>query len=49
MRIKGISDILVRLVMILHEGAKTRSRMNLELSDESKVKVCCYAYFLDWW
>ena len=32
MRKKGIPDVLVRAVMSLYEGAKTRVRVGLELS-----------------
>ena len=39
MRKKGIPDVLVRSVMSLCEGAKTRVRVNSELSEEFVVKV----------
>ena len=35
---KGISDVLVRSVLSLYEGAKTRVRMDTELSEEFEVK-----------
>ena len=37
MRKKGIPEILVRSVMILHEGAKRRVRADPELSEEFEV------------
>ena len=36
---KGISEVLVRSVLSLYEGAKTRVRMDTELSNEFEVKV----------
>ena len=39
MRKKGIPDILVRSVMSLYEGEKTRVKVDSELSDEFEVKV----------
>ena len=39
MKKKGIPDVLVRSVMSLYEGAKTRVRVDLELSEEFEVKV----------
>ena len=39
MRKKGIQEVLVRSVMSLYDGAKTRVRMDSELSDEFEVKV----------
>ena len=39
MRKKGIPKILVRSVMSLHEGGKTRVRVDYELSEEFDVKV----------
>ena len=47
MRKKGIPDILVRSVMNLYEGAKTRVRVDYELSEELRLKweytkdLCC--------
>ena len=39
MRKKGIPEVLVRSVMSLYEGAKTRVRVGCELSEEFEVKV----------
>ena len=39
MRKRGIPEVRVRAVMSLYEGAKTRVRVGLELSDEFEVKV----------
>ena len=39
MRKKGIPEIMVRTVMSLYEGAKTKVRVGLELSEEFEVKV----------
>ena len=39
MRKKGIPEVLVRPVMSLYEGAKTRLRVDSELSEEFEVKV----------
>ena len=39
MREKGIPDVLVRSVMSLYEGTKTRVRVNSELSDEFLINV----------
>ena len=39
MRKKGIQDVLVRSVMSLYEGAKTRVRVNSEFLEEFEVKV----------
>ena len=36
---KGISEVFVRSVMSLYDGAKTRVRVDFELSDVSEVKV----------
>ena len=45
---KGIPEVMMRTVMSLYEGAKTRARvgLDLELSEEFEVKVgvhqgCC--------
>ena len=39
MRKKGIPEVMVRAVMSLYEGVKTRIRVGLELSEELEVKV----------
>ena len=39
MRKKGIPEVLVKSVMSLYEGAKTRVRVDSELSEEFEVKV----------
>ena len=39
MRKKGIPDVLVRSVICLYEGAKTRVSLDSELSEELEVKV----------
>ena len=39
MRKRGIPEVIVRAVMSLYEGAKTRVRIGLELSEEFEVKV----------
>ena len=39
MRKKGMPDVLVRSVMSLYEGAKTRVRVDSELSEEFEVNV----------
>ena len=36
---RGIPEALIRAVMSLYEGAKTRVRVGLELSQEFEVKV----------
>ena len=38
-RKKGISEVLCRSVMSLHEGAKTRVWVDSQLSEEFEVKV----------
>ena len=51
-RKKEIPEGLVRSVMSLYEGVKTRVRVDYELSEELKVKVgctkdlCCHLFFL---
>ena len=42
MRKKGIPEAMVRAMMSLHEGAKTRVRVGLVLSEEFEVKVGLY-------
>ena len=42
MRKKGIPEVLVRSVMSLYEGAKTRVIVDYELSEEFDVKVGMY-------
>ena len=54
MRKKGIPEVLLRSVMSLYEGAKTRVRVDSELSEEFKVKVWMHQGsvlppFLHWW
>ena len=39
---KGIPEVLVRSVMSLHEGAKTRFCVDSELSEEFEIKVCVH-------
>ena len=39
LRKKGISEVLVRSMMSLYEGAKTRVRVDSELSEKFEVKV----------
>ena len=39
MRRKGIPEVMVRAVMSLYEGVKTRVRVGLDLSEEFEVKV----------
>ena len=39
MRKKGIPEVLVKSEMSLYEGAKTRVRVDSELSEECEVKV----------
>ena len=39
MRKKGIPDVMVRSVMRLYKGAKTRVKVVSELSEEFEVKV----------
>ena len=42
MREKGIPKLLVRSVMSLHEGARTRIGVDSELSEEFNVEVWLY-------
>ena len=39
MRKRGVPEVMVRAVMSLYEGAKTRVRVGQELSEEFEVKV----------
>ena len=39
MRKKGIPEVVVRSVIYQHDGAKTRVRVDSELSEEFEVKV----------
>ena len=39
MRMKGIPEVLVRSIMSLYKGAKTRVRVDYELSEEFEVYV----------
>ena len=54
MRKKGIPEVLVRSVMSLYEGARTR--VVSELSEEVEDKVlectkvlCSYLFLFQWW
>ena len=55
MRKKGIQELLVRSVMGMYEGAKTRVSVDCEMSEEFEVKagctkdMCCHLFFLQWW
>ena len=42
MRKKGISEVFIRPVMSLYEGAKTRLIVDSELSEKFEVKVRMY-------
>ena len=52
---KGMPEVLVRSVNSLYEGAKTRVRVDYELSGEFDDKVgCtkdpfCHLFLLQWW
>ena len=50
---KRISDVLARSVRSLHEGAKTKVRVDSELSEELDVKVRMHQgsvlFLLQWW
>ena len=46
MRKKGIPEVLIRSVMSLYEGAKTRVRVDSELSKEFQVKVRMHQAFV---
>ena len=45
----GIPEVMVRAVMSLYEGAKTRVIVGLELSEEFEVKVGVHQWFLQLW
>ena len=55
MRKNGIPEVLVRSMMSLYEGAKTRVRVDSDLSEQFEVKVgmhqdlSCHLFFLHWW
>ena len=56
MRKRGVPEVMVRAVMSLYEGAKTRVRVGQELSEEFEMKVdlhprdpCCRLWFLRLW
>ena len=42
MRKRGIQEVMVRAVMSVYEGAKTRVRVGLELSKDFEVEVGVY-------
>ena len=42
LRKKGIPEVLVRSVMSLYEGARTRVRVDSELSEQFEVEVWIY-------
>ena len=42
MRKNGIPEVLIRSVMSLYDGVKTRVRVDSELSEEFEVKVGMY-------
>ena len=42
MREKGLSEVMVRAVMSLHDGAKTRVKVGSAYSEEFEVKVGVY-------
>ena len=52
---KGIPEVLVREVISLYEGTKTRVRGDSVLSEEFEVKwgctrdLCCRLFFFQWW
>ena len=49
MRKRGIPEAIVRAVMRLYEGVKTRVRVGLELSKEFEVKVGVHQGSVFWW
>ena len=46
MRKKGIPEVFVRSVMSLYEGAKTRVKVDSELSEEFEIQVRMPSPFL---
>ena len=42
MRKRGVPEVMVRAVMSLHEGVKTKVKVGQELSEEFEVKVCVH-------
>ena len=52
---KGKSKLLARSVLSLYEGAKTRVRVDCDLSKELMLKCgctkdqCCHHFFMHWW
>ena len=52
---KGIPDVLFGSVLSLYEGAKTRVRVDSELSEEFEVELGMHQgsvlsyFFLQWW
>ena len=55
LRKNGIPEVLVRSVMSLYDGTKTRVRVDSELSEAFRLKwgctkdLCCHLLFLQWW
>ena len=56
MRKNGMPEVLVRSLMSLYEGAKTRVKVDSELSEEffrllwrCTKDLCCHFFFLLWW
>ena len=50
---KGIPEVLVISVMNLYDGAKTRIRVDSELSDELELRggtkdLCCHHFIVQW-
>ena len=46
MRKKGLSEVMVRAVMNLYDGAKTKVRVGSSYSEEFKVKVSVHQEFV---
>ena len=42
MRKKGLSEVMVRAVISLYDGAKTRVRMGYAYLEEFEVKMCVH-------